>query len=288
MITQEQKTQTIREFTELMSKLENQPPAKLPRTWGYELETPEADNIHNRATRQHLEAIEFHQDPSVTDDEYGEECYCDCRDCTYHECNCEDCETEGSSDPEHDCGRSDCYTRGSQYQEIVSRGGLDTTHPEALAILDELNISHVKITELCGLHIHVFSGDLTPLQVSRVMTAYRLAAPVLTAISGEERVHNRFCEPNTPQEEQACRSGRESDKYRAVNTLWHFRANEANTWNTRPATLEFRQHEGTNSTARIRAWAWLMVQLVEFGKSNRPLYWVGKSRTLAELLKAIR
>jgi hypothetical protein len=277
------------EFQQLMTKLKSDPPKAMPRTWGFELETPEADAIYSQATRRDLEVIEFHEDPSVSEDDgYSDECYCECRECTYHSCNCDDCEVEGSEDPEHGCGGGQCYSKSSQYQEIVSVGGLDTTHPEALAVLDRLNIKGVRITELCGLHIHIFSGDLTPLQVGRVLTGYRLAAEVLTAISGEERQQNRFCQLHEVSEEQACRQGRESDKYRAVNTLWHFRGVSPNNYGNRPATLEFRQHEGTNDTARIRAWAWLMVQLVEFAKSDRPLYWVGKARNLTELLKAIR
>lgn len=279
------------QFADLMTKLQNQPPAKLPRTWGFELETPEADTIHDKATREDLESIEFHQDPSVSEDDgYSDECHCSCADCTYHDCNCDDCETEGSSDPQHDCGRSDCgNSNSSEYQEIVSKGGLDTTHPEALEILDRLDIGQVRITDLCGLHIHVYSGDLTALQVSRVLTAYRLAAGVLTRISGEQRTTNRYCELHQVSEEQSARQGRESDKYRAVNTLWHFRGMTPNSWaGNRPQTLEFRQHEGTNDTARIRAWAYLMVQMVEFAKTDRPLYWVGKAKDLTELLKAIR
>jgi hypothetical protein len=286
----ETNAETIRtEFARLMQKLAEQPPAKLPRTWGFELETPEADQAYNRATRQDLEHIEFHQDPSVSDgDGYDDECECQCRYCLYHDCNCDECEIEGSSDPDHDCGSSLCYGNNSEYQEIVSKGGLDTTHPEALEVLTRLGVESLEITQNCGLHIHIFSGDLTALEVSRVMTAYRLVSKVLTRISGEHRTENRFCLSNSQEEEQATRKGRETDKYRAVNTLWHFRATTPNSWNNRPATLEFRQHEGTNNPRRIRAWAWVLVQLVEFGKSGKPLYWLGKAKNLTEVLEAIR
>ena len=275
--TAEQAEYNRREFEQLEIDLANAEPTKLPRTWGFEIETPEADKIANQATRETREVLEFHQDGSVSS---SDGCECDCVSCAYHDCNCDDCEANNNGEPSHDCGSSWC---AGEYQEIVSVGGLDTTHPEALKLLDEFGLSDCEITSDCGLHIHIASADLTPSQVARVMTAYRLASPILLPIAGEHRKHNSYCRPNDQTEEQHARDGHGTDKYRAVNTCWHFSPKFG-----RPNTIEFRQHEGTNDTSRVRAWGWLLVQLVEFGKSDRPLYWLGKAQTLTQLIRELK
>jgi hypothetical protein len=192
--TTEQAKHNRQEFAELITQLASAEPTKLPRTWGFEIETPEADKIYNQATSAHTEVIEFHQDGSVSS---ADGCECECSSCRYHDCDCPNCEDQ-NTDPEHDCGSTWC---SGEYQEIVSVGGLDTTHPEALAVLDELGLVDCEINDDCGLHIHIGSADLTPIQVARVMTAYRLASPILDAIAGQHRKHNTYCRPNAPTEE---------------------------------------------------------------------------------------
>lgn len=273
--TQEQASHNWAEFEDLAKRLKTATPTELPRTWGYEIETPEADKVANNADSKAESLIDFHQDGSVSG---ADGCECDCSDCEYHECDCQHCENT-NTDPEHGCGSAWCVGR---YQEIVSRGGLKTTHPEALEILPELGLEDCEITDECGLHIHIASKDLTPLQVARVITTYRIASDILDPIAGEARKHNTYCRPNDPRDEELARHGEGTDKYRAVNTRHHF-----SPFGGRPQTIEFRQSEGTNDIHRVRAWAWLLVQLVEFAKSDRPVYWVGKATTLNELIKAL-
>lgn len=289
--TNEQTAHIRREFDNLINDLKHAPPEQLPRTWGFELETPSADYIRLNMTPEDRALFEFTNDPSVSDEDSGE-CECECRECVYHECSCDNCE-DRNEDPEHSCGSYDCQGETPEYTEIIPKGykGLSTTHPEHLEALKRANVSSADITEKCGLHVHVASGDLTALQVARVLTAWRLGSHILNPIAGMERAHNHFCQDHDEHEEWHARRGNSSEKYRAVNTAHHFSRlpggylyNE----NGRPATLEFRRHEGTNSVARIRAWSWLMIQLVEFAKSNRPVYWLTKAQTLEELLKAIR
>jgi hypothetical protein len=260
------------EFEQLMSKLKTADPIKLPRTWGYEIETPEADKVYNDTNANDREFIEFHQDGSVSS---GDGCECDCSSCQYHECDCEDCENR-NTDPEHDCGSSWCC---GNYQEIVSKGGLDTTKPEALERLEKLGIRNCEITEACGLHIHIASGDLNPLQVAKVLTAWRLLANILDPIAGIHRKRNSYCQDHTPEQEALVRQGHGAERYLTWNTQSHFTPKFG-----RPATLELRKHEGTNNPDRVRAWAYLAVSMVEFAKSNRPTYWLSQCETLGEAL----
>lgn len=268
--TQEQAQHVANEFAQLMETLKNGEAIKLPRTWGFEIETPEADKVYNNASRLDLEAIEFHQDGSVSS---SEGCECDCGSCAYHYCDCDNCE-DRNEDPSHDCGSSWCC---GNYQEIVSKGGLDTTKPEALERLESLGIRECEITEECGLHIHVSSEDLNPLQVARVLTAWRLLANILDPIAGADRKRNRYCADHTEADEERVRKGVSAERYLTWNTQSHFSPKFG-----RPQTLELRKHEGTNDPDRVRAWAYLAVSLVEFAKSNRPTYWLTQCETLAE------
>jgi hypothetical protein len=158
-----------------------------------------------------------------------------------------------------------------------------TTHPEALRVLVAAGLKRATITSNCGLHLNIGSQDLTPQQVARVLTAYRIGEWLFTAIAG--RVSERFAKTITPDKEEMTRKGIATEKMTAVNTSHHF----YNLQYDRPelARLEFRQHEGSNDPAQIRAWAWLLVELVEFAKSNRPVYWLTKARTLAEFRGAL-
>jgi hypothetical protein len=81
--------------------------------------------------------------------------------------------------------------------------------------------------------------------------------------------------------------GEATGKFTAVNTQHHYH-NLGQYGDKKKARLEFRQHEGTNNPAEIRAWAWLMVELVEFAKSTRPLYWIAQAKTLDQFRKALR
>lgn len=268
------------EFAELSSALRFMESITLSRTWGFEIETPDADRLHNDANRQDLEVIEFHQDPSVSNDgnSWGDTCDCDCSSCVYHECDCPTCE-DTNTDPDHDCGGGACYTSSGEYQEIVSIGGLDSTHPKALETVERLGLRNCEITPECGLHIHVSSADLSALQVAKLLTVWRLVAHVLDPIAGHDRKTNRFCQDHNEHHEAQTRRGEATDRYLTWNTQSHF-----NPAFGRPQTLELRKHEGTNDPHRVRAWAWLAVGMVEFAKSDRPVYWLGQVHTLADLI----
>lgn len=259
------------------------PPRDTPRSWGFEIETPEADTLYHNLTRDELDTMEFCQDSSIEGYESGEDCECECQWCNYHSCNCDDCETLGSDDPSHDCGEDECYTQGTEYQEVKTLGGgVTSTHPEALTALIGAGLENVRITSSCGLHLNIGSRDLTPLAVSRVMTAYRLGGWLFNAIAGRES--ERYASQIHPHLEDNARKGYPTAKMTAVNSGHHFSNLDHN---PNEARLEFRQHQGTNNPAQIRAWAWLLCELVEFAKSDRPLYWLARARTLGEFRKAL-
>jgi hypothetical protein len=272
---------TREQFAELAHTLATGNPQELPRTWGFEIETPEADKIYNQTTREEFSVLNFTHDQSVkTDEGNNSECECCCRACNYHECNCDNCD-DYNEDPEHDCGSSDCRSCG-QYQEITSIGGLDTTHPEALELLGQKRLDLCSVNDTCGLHIHLASADLDPYQVANVIRTYRLASEVLSEIAGRRGVY--YANDNTDLDISKANIGEGTEKYKAVNTAPHFNSSGLG----RPQTIEFRQHEGTNDVAVVRAWAYLLIKLVEFGKSGKDLYWIARAKDLNELLAVIR
>jgi hypothetical protein len=179
-----------------------------------------------------------------------------------------------------------CYQEGSEYQEITTlAGGVNTTHPQELAVLVAAGLESAKITAQCGLHLNIGSADLNPAQVSRVISAYRISYDLLTVIAGRES--ERYApKPATEYEAMAHRS-EATGKFTAVNTQHHYH-NLSQYGDRNACRIEFRQHEGTNNPAEIRAWAWLMVELVEFAKSTRPLYWIAQAKTLDQFRKALR
>lgn len=284
--TTEQRNQLIRDWVKFRQSFSNEaPPRETPRTWGFEIETPEADQLHEAMTRDELDTVIFCQDSSIEGYESGEDCECECQWCRYHSCDCDECEVMGSDDPTHDCGSSLCYQQGTEYQEVKTLdGGVKTTHPEALTALIRAGLESVEITDNCGLHMNIGSGDLTAQQVARVLTAYRLGSWLFDTLAG--RVNSRFANPITPHIEDRTRKGEATAKMTAVNTGHHF-YNLGPYGNPTNARLEFRQHTGTNDPAEVRAWAWLLIELVEFAKSNRPIYWLGRAKTLDEFRKAL-
>ena len=279
----DRQTQLITDWAKFRQSFSNEaPPRDTPRSWGFEIETPEADELYHGLSRDELALMDFCEDASI-DGGSSEDCECECRYCYYHDCSCDSCEVEGSDDPEHGCGSSECYQEGTEYQEVKTLdGGVKTTHPEALTALVGAGLEVVKITSQCGLHLNIGSADLTPLQVAKVLTAYRLGAWLFDTITG--RPDNRYSQKLDPEQERLARLEEATGKYSTVNTQHHFNNVKRN---PERARLEFRQHAGENSASEIRAWAWLLCELVEFAKTDRPVYWLAQAKTLAEFRKAL-
>lgn len=255
-------------------------PTNTARTWGFEIETPDADNVHARIDRELIrENLEFKGDGSVTRADGDYDCACDCSECE-HSCDCDSCDiTNGYTSLDH-CGGSDCSGTG-EYQEITSIGGISTTHPTALAILAESGLSDCETNDSTGLHIHIGSADLTPQQVARVISAYRQALHILDPLAGRQDVY--YAQKPTLSQSEDARQGHRSEKYRAVNTATHFHDG-----NYRPKTIEFRQHAGETNTHKIRAWAMLLIEIVEFAKGNASVFWLGGARDLTHLRQMLR
>ena len=276
----QKKNQTILDqFETFAESLATAEPTTTARTWGFEIETPDADNVYARtdyATRDGV--LEFKGDGSV-ERAYGGDCECDCNECE-HSCDCDSCDiTNGYTSLDH-CGGGACNGTGD-YQEITSVGGLTTTHPTALDILETAGLSDCETNDTTGLHIHLGSADLTPEQVARVISTYRQALHILDPLAGRSGVY--YAQAPRLEHSEDARQGYASEKYRAVNTATHFQNGSY-----RPQTIEFRQHAGETNTAHIRAWAILLIEIVEFAKGNASVFWIGGARDLNHLRKLLQ
>lgn len=274
------------EFDRFAQDLATSAPAPTSRTWSFELETPSADSIRLRLQQAYrntpadlailtdqnpLDLIDFCQDGSVVSQD-DHECECDCASCTYHECDCEHCDNRNEY-PDHDCGYSECDGAGT-YQEIKPTSYCEGTHPAHLGLLDYAQIDTAEINDTCGLHVHIGSADLNARDVANVIRVYRALAHIIEPIAG--RRNENYCQDNYASEAHRAQFEQgATDKYKAVNTAPHFATH-------RPDTIEFRQHEGTNDTAEIRAWAMLMIRIVEFAKTNRTTLWLEDAQTFAQ------
>jgi hypothetical protein len=286
--TYEQRAFIRAEFDQFAQDLANAEPTATPRTWSFEVETPDADKVNgaimSHYRRQTAEIIalvgeqanprdmlEFCGDGSVErHDGANDDCECSCTDCTYHECDCDNCD-QGNTDPDHDCGSSDCYEGTGTYQEIKPATYCEGTHPKHLAMLELGNLDEAEINATCGLHIHLGSADLTARDVANTIRVYRALERILDPIAG--RAGTYYAQKNDEAQARRVQFLREStEKYYAVNTAPHFAGHRAQ-------TIEFRQHDGTNSTNEIRAWAMLMIRIVEFAKTNRTTLWLQEAQT---------
>ena len=292
--TYEQRAYIRTEFNQFAQDLATTKPTTTTRTWSFEIETPDADNVkraletaYRLQTPQLIEIIgsredgnnlyqflNFCSDGSVErHDTESNECECLCESCTFHECNCENCNDQ-NDDPDHDCGNDDCYSATGDYQEIKPETYCEGTHPAHLQLLDIAGLADVEINNTCGLHIHLGSADLTTRDVANVIRVYRAMTPILDAIA--ERSNTYYAQHNTNSQALKVQFQSETtEKYYAVNTAPHFSGHRAQ-------TIEFRQHAGTSDTAEVRAWAMLLIRIVEFAKTNQTTLWLQEAQTFEQ------
>lgn len=268
-------------FAALRDYLDAAPDFQLPRTFGVEIETPNAETVRNSLTREQASLLSWKGDGSVKFEGEREDCECDCSECIYHDCNCDLCDNRNEN-PDH-CYEDECFgsDQPEDYQEITTQnGGVKSTKAEPLQVLTESSLGSAEINETCGLHVHVYSGDLAPAQVAQVLRTYRALADRLEPIAG--RRDSYYAQDLHEGSIIDALDGRGSLKYRAVNTAPHF-----TTSTDKAPTLEFRQHEGTNEIAEVRAWSVLMVALVEYSKRNTSNYWLIRPQSGDELLNEL-
>jgi hypothetical protein len=269
----------LEQFADYAQRLAMEEGLATALTWGFEIESNTMSYVRDSMAKDGLSVaglLEFQQDGSVSD-HADTECECSCSDCS-HSCDCDACEISDNDWFDH-CG--DC----GGVQEVASIGGLSSTHPIGLRMLTQHGINNQTYDSDCGIHIHIGSQNFTNGQVANILTAYRLAQPIMDTLC--ERAGNNYAEMHGPDMENDARSGHQPNgKYWAVSTYWHYQ-------NYRTKTIEFRGM-GAESLSdipqadRVRAWAHLLRALVMFATKPAPqLYWLSRAKDLNDLLRLI-
>lgn len=225
------------------------------RTWGWEIEAPNpGENVTVPA------GVERGSDGSVESyEDSHDDCQCGCNECTYHDCDCDDCESR-NDDPQH-CGYDDCSSCCSY--EYRTTGGIPRAlHPGMRKLLEQ--IADTEKNETAGTHIHVYARDLEAYQIGVVLGGYALTQRVWDVIAGRDVENDQRCKTyaNLVPGEAVSHTLRHKalysvGKFNAVNTL-HV--------TTDRGTLEFRQMNCNFDFERITLMAWMVRGLVEVAK----------------------
>ena len=221
------------------------------RTWGFEIEVPDAKGIEAAA------GIEKGEDGSLRSDN-TEDCECDCNDCNYHECNCDHCDY-GSEDPNH-CNDSYCASDVDMAEYRTTGGIQRVKHAGMLKLCKELLDADAEMNDSAGTHIHVYAQDLTTHQVGQVLASYSWLENILSQVARRQDVNYAKTIP-TSNVGKALRKKNPvlvPVKAQAVNVTW--------LTNGERGTIEFRQMNCNLQGDRITFWAWLCRGFVETAK----------------------
>lgn len=219
------------------------------RTWGFEVEIADCKGVEPPF------GIEKGEDGSLRSYEASDDCDCDCDDCVYHECNCDWCDNN-NTDPEH-CGNSSCTS--AEPAEFRSKNGINRLqHAGLFKLCKELDEVYAEINDTCGVHIHVYAGDLSTEQVAHVMATYKWLDNIMGVIAERSDVGYAQVIPASYVQKALRGQGLVQDKPRAVNLTHIIRGTRG--------TIEFRQLAGTYDAEKITMWAWLVRGFVECAK----------------------
>lgn len=220
------------------------------RTWGFEVEVPDAKSVDAPA------GVEKGEDGSLRSYESNSDCECECDGCTYHDCDCDYCDSRREGD-EH-CGGGYCATCDSA--EYRTTGGLQRIISPALyKLCKDLNDADAEKNDTAGTHIHVYAKDLTTNQIGQVLAAYKRLEPLMATICGRQDVNYARNIPIEYIRAALKKRGAtiSTDKPRAINT--------GHLTNSR-GTIEFRQMDCNLDANRMTVWAWICRAFVTSAK----------------------
>jgi len=219
------------------------------RTWGFEVEVPDAKGVDAPA------GVDKGEDGSLRSYE-SSDCECSCDDCTCHDCDCDYCDSRRDGD-DH-CGSGDCASADSA--EFRTTGGLQRIISPALyKLCKDLNDSDAEKNDTAGTHIHVYAKDLTTNQIGQVLASYKRLEPLMAIICGREDVNYARNIPMEYIRASLKKRGAtiNTDKPRAIN-IGHLTNNRG--------TIEFRQMDCNLDANRMTVWAWICRAFVTSAK----------------------
>jgi len=259
---------TIQQFTTWAN---NQPDENC-RRWSYEIEALNMGSIASD-----LDRIGFttHNDGSVSE----QECECECDSCA-HSCDCDYCDRADYGDHCEECGTNEISPADFKPCLTTKDGG------RLIETRNLFNRANVYTDDTCGGHIHINATDISPRDAVNMVKIWRKVETLFPEIIG--RTETNFAEPNTDHDIANLEDGsfHSLERYRALNFT-----NIRNFWednrHTHKSTIEFRQFAGTANIDLIIASGYLCRAIADTAKQTASLYWVYRSQTAEELLKAL-
>lgn len=280
----------LQDLTARLESLENANPQV--RRWGFEAEHPAIQYALDSSMYREQRPFEFVNDGSV--ETIDRDCECYCRECSFHECNCENCE-DYNDDPSH-CGSESCEAKNE----------LSTANPiltywdsEMDAFLDyctqaEAEHGYNPRGENWGGHVHVEARDLSR---RALMTALTIANHVFASapewlIGWQDNYNTATISDLAKREFQ---SGKRNSIDRALpvtayNLAWTEQRDYAigDLPDGRKTTIEFRLFRTTFDPELIKARGAIARAIVSYAKRNElGAYWVTRLTDFEAMLEEL-
>ena len=268
----------LQDLTARLESLESANPQV--RRWGFEAEHPAIQYAIDGSMYREQRPFEFVNDGSV--ETIDRDCECSCRECTYHECNCDFCD-DYNDDPSH-CGSESCDAKNE----------LSTANPiltywdsEMDTFLDycaqaEAEHGYNPRGENWGGHVHVEARDLSR---RALMTALTIANHVFESapewLIGWQDNYNTAT--ISDQAKRDFQSGKRNSIDRALpvtayNLAWESEPRAyaiGDMPDGRKTTIEFRLFRTTFDPELIKARGAIARAIVSYAKRNElGAYWV--------------
>jgi len=156
-----------------------------------------------------------------------------------------------------------------------------------LSVLEQFE--RIKITDKCGLHVHMDAADLSFLDVIKAAALYKNSAVAIQKLLADTRDGNRYCETPTSRRLRKWSSAEyalektpvkelKTDKFYSVNPLSYFYY----------MTMEFRQHESTFTFNEIMYWVYIVANIINKRNDQSRYYLLNDLFNLVSLPNQVR
>lgn len=135
---------------------------------------------------------------------------------------------------------------------------------EIETVCSVLNSLRIKVSERCGLHVHVGANDLAKKEVAAVVSAYARYEKFFDSIVPPSRRNNHYCQSLSNLLTHADAKRFKNEPFQGYNRIIGTRYCKVNLEAyVKHGTIEFRQHSGTVEAEKIVNWIVLLIGFVE-------------------------
>ncbi|MGM9686565.1 MAG: amidoligase family protein [Bacteroidaceae bacterium] len=134
---------------------------------------------------------------------------------------------------------------------------------------EALNAIGATVNRSCGLHVHIGAADLTDREYCNVFVNYMMLETAIESFLAPSRrgANARWCASLRNHESDVLNATSKVGMKEALRNNRYHRVNPCAY--SRHRTIEFRQHQGSISYTKIKAWIDFLGKLVEYSKKHR-------------------